>query len=306
MNINEQIQSGNIVATQNQEGALGFIFWYSVSSNIEVTREDLGDLFKNIGIDENWLPNEIRPSDAFRRATSEIQRKRVPTSDPNINRNYLSREVYSDTQMVQRNIVIENVDKQGKRLDYESNATVIELDKENVEFKVISKPGEDAARELAYEAKHKFDKYITYYSSQQLRVMVSKFLSSLAPTQVRPNGGVYFIPINFADDLSKLQTLCEELDSEGVSIPLYDSSDNRNMVLRKLKDDLHTAIQRLETLKQSNASRAQLQEALKEAKRVGDTYTDYRKNLKIDVSELEDYRDDLRSQYIEVLDRITK
>lgn len=50
-------------------------------------------------------------ADAFRRATSEIQKKhkKVPTSDPSVFLNFLIREVYYDEEKVQRNIVIEKV-----------------------------------------------------------------------------------------------------------------------------------------------------------------------------------------------------
>lgn len=201
-NVNEKIRDKKVVVTKTESGSqLGYIFWYSVTSDVEVTRVELQQQFDTIGIDENWLPNKIRPSDAFRRATKEVQRKKVPTADPNKFQNFLVREVFSDNKMVQRNIVIETVDQSGKRLDYNSKATVMTLIKEDNNFTIWS--DNDMARDLAHQAKTRFQKYIDYYSAQQLRVMINKYVSSLAPTAVRANGGVYFIPQSFAGDLKK-------------------------------------------------------------------------------------------------------
>ena len=159
--VNEKIKSKEVVATSS-EGIeqLGYIFWYSVTSNVEVTRIELEQQFQTIGIDENWLPNPIRSSDAFRRATKEVQRKKVPTSDPNMFQNFLVREVYSDNKLIQRNIVIETVDHNGKRLDYDSNATVMQLNKEDNSFSIQS--SNNTASELAEQAKQRFQKYIDY------------------------------------------------------------------------------------------------------------------------------------------------
>ncbi|GAE93032.1 phage protein [Gracilibacillus boraciitolerans JCM 21714] len=296
MSVNENIRNGNVVAMESKgEGALGSIFWYSIHSEVEVTREDLSKLFDNIGIDHSWLPNEIRPSDAFRRTTTEIQKKKVPTKNPNILQNFLTREVYADTKTVQRNIVVEEVDQSGKRLNYRVDAAIIELDKKNGTFKVIAKDSEELAKELAHQSKHKFERYMRFYSSQQLRVMVSKYLSSLAPTAVRPNGGVYFVPASFTNELKMLQQLCTDLHSEGVVIPLYDTSDNRDMVLKKLENEFMQALARCQELENMDVPKKKIQDAIEDAKRVANTYKNYRDNISLHVESLEDQLDDLRA-----------
>jgi hypothetical protein len=294
VNITQKIQDKTVVATKQEGGnQLGYIFWYSVTSDVEVTRIELQQHFNNIGIDEAWLPNEIRPSDAFRRATKEVQRKKVPTSDPNIFQNFLIREVYSDNKVVQRNIVIETVDQSGKRLNYDSKATVMTLNKENNDFQISA--DNSTARELAMEAKQRFQKYIDYYSAQQLRVMISKYLSSLAPTSVRPNGGVYFIPQSYATELKKLQLLCRTLQSEGVAIPLHDTSDNKNLVLSKLENELKETLSRCKEMSRTDSLRKQsYKDSIEEARRVVKTFQEYKNHLSLDLNNLESMINDLR------------
>lgn len=306
LSIKEKIQDKKVIATKQEgDNQLGYIFWYSVTSDVEVTRIELQQHFNTIGIDEAWLPNEIRPSDAFRRATKEIQRKKVPTNNPNIFQNFLVREVYSDNKVVQRNIVIEEVDQSGKRLNYDPKATVMTLVKENNDFEITS--DNTTAKELAMEAKQRFQKYIDYYSAQQLRVMVNKYLSSLAPTAVRANGGVYFVPQTYATELKKLQLLCKILQSEGVSIPLYDTTDNQNLVLSKLENDLQETLKRCKELSETdNLRKALYKDGIEEARRIVKTYQTYKENLQIDVEKFENTLNDLRLTAVTLTQKIVK
>lgn len=308
MTIKEKIMSGNVVATEHEDGnQLGNIFWYSITGEVEITRDSLHEKFNEIGIEENWLPNEIRPSDAFRRATRETQRKKVPTSNPNVYKNYLVREVYSGTDMIQRNIVVEIVDQSGKRLDYEPKATVMTLEKENNNFVIWVEDGEEYAGEMAKEAKNKFIKYVEYYSSQQLRVMVSKYLGSLAPTSVRSNGGVYFVPRNYSNDLKKLEILCGELNSEGVSIPMYDTSDNRNIVLTRLENELKDTLNRCKELNQTDdMKKAIYKDSIEESRKLVKTYQAYKEQLSLDTDSLENMISELRLTAVSLTRKMTK
>ena len=53
------------------DNILGNLVWFSVS-DMEILRDDLVKLAMNVGLPEKYVPAPIRPSDAFRRATSEI------------------------------------------------------------------------------------------------------------------------------------------------------------------------------------------------------------------------------------------
>lgn len=288
MKIDVALKNQSIVATkQAQEEIIGALFWYSIGNQL-IEREELVNKFNDAAMDHCWLPNEIRISDAFRRATREIQRKKVPTFDPKVFLNFLTREVYSDSESIQRNIVIEQVDQSGKRLDYNSTATVIQFDKKDVSINIMAQDGEDQARDLAEEAKERFHQYTKFYAAQNLRVMVAKILSLFAPTQVRPNGGVYFVPKTYHAELTKLTTLVNLLEnSEAYAIPLFDTKDNRGMVNRKLHEEMLSVLKGCDSiLYADNVPPSKIKEAIDEAKRVANTFKTYQSVVSLDIEVL--------------------
>ncbi|WP_047981734.1 DUF6744 family protein [Ornithinibacillus contaminans] len=308
MNITEGLKTNEIVGVNdNQEGTIGNLFWYSIGNHL-ITREELEQKFNQSSIDHAWLPNPIRLSDAFRRATREIQQKKVPSSDPKKFLNFLTREVYSDTEMIQRNVVIETVDQSGKRLEYNSNAAVIKLDKNDGSIKVEVQEGQEQAEQLAREAEERFEKYSTYYASQNLRIMIAKILGSLAPTQVRPNGGVYFIPSTYENELGKLNDLVNLLNnSEAYSIPLFDTKDNRGMVNKKLHDDMLSVMKHCDSvLNKEGIPLSQVKEAIAEAKRIADTFKTYQSVVNLDVEVLSKNLNSIRSKSMLLIQKTDK
>jgi|GEM_PF-1543855 len=284
----KSIKEQNIVGAEERNGMIGHLFWYSIGSQL-ITREGLKEKFTQSNIKEEWLPNEIRISDAFRRATKEIQRKKVPTSDPKKFQNFLVREVFSDNNYIQRNIVIETVDQSGKRLDYDPTGAILLLDKKQNQFS-FAVPNEKniEVKSLAMEAEELYKKYSIYYSAQQIRVMVSKILSSLAPTQVRPNGGVYFVPVTYMQELKNLNSLVNSLEnSEGFIVPLFDTTDNREMINKKLLNDFEEAVETVDLLlKKDTVSKMEINDAIGESKRVADTFKKYQLVIELEVDVL--------------------
>src|SRR5699024_4012933 len=221
------------VVSQDQEDFLGHLAWYSVGKQLIKTNE-LKQRLLNSGLEAEWLPNPIRAPDAFRRATKEVEQRKA-NSRPNVFENILVREVFSDKQAVQRNLVVETVDQNGKRLSYNSKAGVITLDKKNNSVTFLS--DDTSINEVCVQIEQKFNDYKDHYSAQQLRVMVNKIKQSLAPTPVRKNGGIYFIPATKSIRLKQLIQFLSFLDnSEGYKVPVIDSTDNRVMVSKKIYD----------------------------------------------------------------------
>jgi hypothetical protein len=144
--------------------------WYSVGKQLIKTDELKNKLIQS-GLEEVWMPNAIRPADAFRRATKEIESRKA-TANAGVFENYLIQEVFADKDYVQRNIVVESVNQAGKRLDYNSRARVITLDKKNESITSVSE--KETAKELCMEAGQRFNIFKDNYSAQQLRVMVNK------------------------------------------------------------------------------------------------------------------------------------
>src|SRR5699024_3488429 len=122
------IELENLTAVSNtQQDFLGHWMWFSVGKQ-PIKTDELESKLNNAGLDSIWMPNPSRSTDAFRRETKEME-QRKGTSQPNVFQDVLMREVYADKKAVQRNIVVETVDQNGKRLSYSPQSAVITLDK---------------------------------------------------------------------------------------------------------------------------------------------------------------------------------
>jgi hypothetical protein len=305
------LRQQNVIASkQGGENKLGDLFWYSIGNQL-ITREDLKQKFDDANMDHKWLPNPIRISDAFRRATGEIQKKqkRVPTNDPTTFLNFLIREVYYDHKRVQRNIVIEKVDKKGKSLEYNSTATIIEFNKDDGTISITTNgsrdEGEQKAKSLAYESKELFNTYSKNYDAQTLRIMVKNILDSMSPTAVRPSGGVYFVPRNHQDSLDAVVDLVNRLNSsEAFSVPLFDTKSNRGMVNKKLRDDMISAISKCKSIVNfSGLRKSQVTDTLNEARRVVKTFNEYQSVVNLDLELLSDSLVELKNLSIAVMQK---
>jgi len=272
---------------------LGHLTWYSIGKQL-IQTDDLENKLIQAGLDKAWMPNPIRSTDAFRRATKEVER-RQPTSQPHVYENILVREVYSDRTSIQRNLVIETVDQNGKRLSYDPKSAVITLEKESGSVTFVS--DDSALQEVCVEAKQKFDIYKDHYSAQQLRVMVSKILNSLAPTPVRRNGGIYFVPSSKSEGLHKLIRFIESLEnSEGYKVPVIDSSDNRNMVNKKLHEHFTSL---LDSCRNSTGlTKGEMKALVDEANRVIKDYRNYKTIVANDMESIEEVIANVRQEVI--------
>jgi hypothetical protein len=282
INVSFNLENLTAVQNENQKGILGHLMWLSIGKQL-IKTNDLRSRLVQSGLDEAWMPNAIRPADAFRRATKEIETRKA-TSKTGVFENYLIREVFSDKDYVQRNIVVESVNQAGKRLDYNSKAGVITLDKKNESITFISE--NETANELCMVAEQKFNIYKDNYSAQQLRVMVNKILQSLAPTPVRPNGGIYFVPDSNTEGLTKLVKFTSSHEnSEGFKIPVVNTFDNRNMVNRKLNEHLESI---LTDCKSSGSLRkGQVKEIIENANSVISNYKNYKGIVQDEAVQLE-------------------
>lgn len=257
--------------SQGQDDFLGYLTWFSVGKQL-IKSGELRQRLLNSGLEEEWLPNPIRVTDAFRRATKEIE-QRKETSQPNIFKNILVREVFSDKQAVQRNLVVETVDQSGKRLSYDSQAAVISLNKNNDSITFSS--DSLIMKELCLKIEQKFNIYKEHYSAQQLRVMVNKILHSLAPTPVRKNGGIYFIPSIKSTNLTRLTQFIDSLDnSEGYKVPVIDSTDNRNMVSKKIYEHFDSIL--YDCRNKTNLTKGEVKALVDEANKVIKDYRNYK------------------------------
>lgn len=107
-----------------KETLLGWVAWYGISE-AEVKYDDLKAKFEELELDLEALPAEIRAIDAFKRACRYTQAKKVPINGSDRYANVMVRDVAADRETTERQMVIEVVDSEGRRLEYEVAARLI-------------------------------------------------------------------------------------------------------------------------------------------------------------------------------------
>lgn len=262
----------DMIATTDETGAvLGHLFWFSIGTRL-INKDDLKNLLVQSGLGKEWMPNAIRISDAFRRATREVQRRR-PTSEAGIHQNLLIREVASSNELIQRNIVLETVDQNDKKLNYETKSGVIKLDKkyQSLSFEVA----DGDLREICNEVENNYYLYRDNYSSEHLRALIPKILGSLAPTPMRRNGGIYFIPSSMTSGLTSLVTFINSLEgSESYKVSVVTCEDNEQMVNKKLDDHLSHLLEQCKNAE--GLKKGQIKALVEETNQAIEDYKNYK------------------------------
>lgn len=295
----EMIKAEKIIATtQSTQDVLGHLFWFNIGKQL-VRVDDLKQKLIDSGLGEEWMPNRIRSVDAFRRATKEVQTKK-PTANPKIFKNYLIREVYADLETVQRNVVVETVDQNNKRLGYKAQTAIIRLDKKN--GNLVFETSDSEAIELCKQAEQKFYLYRDHYSSQHIRVMVAKILGSLAPTPMRENGVIYFVPNSMTAGLTNLVTfICSLENSDAFKVPVINSSDNRHMVSKKLNDYLDHLLDQCRSTE--GLRKDQIKMLVEETNNAIRDYKEYKELTSSETEKFEEKILLLRSEVVKILQK---
>jgi hypothetical protein len=292
------IDTKEIVATtgEEQENVLGHLYWFNIGK-LMIESDDLKQYLINSGLGDEWMPNKIRSVDAFRRATKEVQAKK-PTANPKVFKNYLMREVHADKDFVQRNIVVETVDQDNKKLGYEAEVAIVKLDKKSNTLVIDSADKE--AMSLIRQAEEKFYLYRDHYSAQHVRVMVAKILDSLAPIAMRENGVIYFVPNKMTQGLTNLVTFVNSLDnSDAFKVPVINSREHRDMIEKKLRDYLDRLLEQCKNTEDLRED--QIQALVEETNIAIRDYKHYKKMVESESETFEDKIFELRSSVVKIL-----
>jgi len=298
------LQLENMVAIKKEEGVkhIGHLFWYSIGDDL-YQRDDLESTLITSGLSMGFMPNPIKSSDAFRRASKEVEtRKKLGNGKY---QNFLVRSVSSEKDFVERRIVKETVNSKGRRLSYNPMAAVMVLDKNT---DTVSVSGSDTtALELAYEASRLFEIFKSHYNAHTIRFMTQAIIKTMSPTPVKPSGGIYFIPATYDEELQKLTKFCSTFSkSEGFKIVVVENEEAVKMVTTKVADHLDNIHSQCRSaLQDGSLTKSRLSELLAEAKNVVAGYRDYEKII---VKQKEDI--DTRIQLIRdsmslLFDRVT-
>ena len=318
----------NLVATENPgDSALGCLVWYSVSE-VKIPRDEMLELALNANLPEKYLPAPVRPVDAYRRATGEVQG--TLRSEKGLTETLLVREVCADKEFVVRHIVKETADKLNKELTYQEKCGVFTYHRE-VEMLTVADLTDQDAAEAADRAKELFEIYRRYYTSEHVRRMIKSVLNDCKALSLRPSGAVYFIPKKYRDEIESLGNFVKNLPDGSVEfhkMPVVDMEEQRQMLEQKLRAHIEAEVARVrqalgadpetlaakQNLKDAVAEFAQVlkkdvrksnvDDAVRRFRLLSEQVKEYEELLETNLSEVRSTLDILREQARAMLDRV--
>src|SRR5215218_1233709 len=213
------IGAGAASAAQEEVSLLGYLLWFSISE-AAVGREDLLGAMEDAGLDERFAPGEISARDAFRRATSSLQRSRVPYTARSQSRlfgterrhaNLLIRDVRTTGASVVRQLVREVVDAVGATLEHRTVGQLELSQKGEMRAFPLTAGLLEEEEEILRAAEAAFEEARAHHDAGAIRRTNQRALSECAPVGLRTSGGVYFVPRSHEPEVRAIERFVGEL-----------------------------------------------------------------------------------------------
>lgn len=225
---------------------LGRIAHYTITDE-PVRRDDVVDWFRDLGLNEDRLPLEIKAVDAFKKATSDTKNE-YPMAKGRTG-NLLCRDVTTTPDYVTRQITREIRDAKNKRLEYAPaincrfyRPTSADQSTARVHFQVNStvlEPSEiDFVKAAAQEIFERYERHRNFLDGQKLRGVVRDYLKrDLNAIEIK--GGVYFVHCTRDEELQRLRTLVDRFGGgcQMHTIPMVDLEEQRAHVTRLFEQE---------------------------------------------------------------------
>ena len=251
------IGAGAAEAVPEEVSLLGYLFWYSVSE-AEVRREDLIGAMADAGLEEGFAPGEISARDAFRRATSSLQRSRVPVDSRSQSRlfgterrhaNLLVRDVRTTGKSVVRQVLREVVDAVGATLEHRAVGQFELSASGEMRAYPLAAGLLEEEEEILGTGLSAFERARTHHDAGAVRRTVQRALSACSPVGLRTSGGVYFLPRAHEPELRAIERfvgeLKDRLNGEAkrtlvMAVELVDREEYRDAIAASLDEQVES------------------------------------------------------------------
>lgn len=244
-------------ATAARLPTLGNLIWYSVPEAVRVDHTALTSLLLSVAL-EDYTPPEVKDKNVFMRVASSHARKRVGTSDPAIYENYLVRNVKDEGDVCVKNIVVEQVNPAGTKLNL-FPAVEIKFDDGTITRTLLKANwnGElDQAEAVGELIEQDYLAERNSVNAYGIRELIRKVILDNGATTVRPSGGVYFLTDAKQGVIDSLVELANGIALVDVHpVPLVDNSKQREMLQKAVEaetideiDKTLTALDGIDTL----------------------------------------------------------
>ena len=208
---------------------LGYLCWYNVPGSADMDYNYFNSLVSKYGAPIRKM-KAPKLGDLFRRACNEAKRSKLATDNPDVFLNVFLRDAGHDDGFIFRSIVLEQVDAEDHRLDYQViGKAIFSKSSGNITYTDLVGEVADAARDRIQQY---FDNRKTLIPAIQVREAARKVLESdLMGVRARPAGGIYFVSLEKKVEVQAMFSLYAELDGCSFHVlPLVDDEAQRGMV----------------------------------------------------------------------------
>lgn len=230
---------------------LGYIAWYTVTKP-QLTHEAIMQLVIDTGLDLRIVPKSPRAGDAFKRACRYSERLglEIPYS-PNT-ANFLIRPVAQTIKDIERHVVLEIIDPEGRKLTHETAAELrfvretgvlhVKMEQLTPDLKPLL---EDTMDNFASILKNS----TKYIEAQVIRRMIRSQLEYMNAVLARSKGSVYFIPKKHKKLMEGLTEFTSNCGPGSVfhSLPLVDDTKQQELVKGAFEEGIHEQSQQIIT-----------------------------------------------------------
>jgi len=208
---------------------LGSLLWWQLNGN-RIEHDQLEDLARRHGLNDKYLPSEIKPAQAFRRACRHATTK-MPVG-------MLLRPIGESADEIVVGLVNERPDAVARDIDYDLVSRVV-FDKRSNAITC------DVENGVVWELQQLYRHHMAL-TTEDVRHMLSAFLSE-AGVSLRDSGGVYFVAAPYQ---ATLDALCRVVEAVGKNttfqLPIVDTAATRSVLREVAKQSLDDEVQQLQ------------------------------------------------------------
>ena len=228
----------NLIASQHQfevNGGerIGALLWWDLNG-CHISHPDLLDQAEDYGVPERYLPLEITPINAFKRAFRKVEQA-LPTG-------LMLRKItqQSEARLNWVGVVEESVDASAKDLDY-ATLTKLTFDRETGVFSVVTTD----PREIKAKFEYWYD-HCKCHTTDDIRRILQSF-NREASVSLRDSGGVYFLTNSHQSTLDGIANLIHAISpgNKVYQLPLFTSPTTQSTLNQVVAHNLEAEIKRL-------------------------------------------------------------
>lgn len=233
---------------------LGRIVLFTITDE-PIRHSDVVKWFKELDLDEAYLPAENKYLDAFKKATSDTKE----TYDLSNKRTafLLCRDVSSTSQYVTRQITREIKDSTRRRLSYDEAITCTfyrppdAANQGAAHLRIVVNPQHllreevKAVQQIAQSIEKRYHAYYEFLDGQKVRGTIRNYLKKLNAIEIK--GGVYFVHSSRDDELNRLSELVSRFGGgcHMNMIPMVDLERERTFMAQVFEREASQALRDL-------------------------------------------------------------